>query len=120
MFRKQPAPSPPRKHSPLLYPAAVLSAASLAWTTWSLVGLLGAGLVGVTVATGADIIWGSVIIAEARSLHIYTRNKKHDLVPLFGWAALLVVAGYLAWHGLNERNIAMAAAGPFLPLGAKV
>lgn len=102
--------------SPLVYPAALLSLASLAWTTWSLVDLLGTGTIGVTVAVGADIIWGSVIIAEARGLRIANRPWA---VPAFGWAALLVVAAFLAWHGLAKHSLAMAAAGPFLPLGAK-
>ncbi|MFF6866660.1 hypothetical protein [Streptomyces ardesiacus] len=109
--------APQKRHtSPLLYPAALLSLASLAWTTWSLVDLLGTGLIGVTVAAGADIIWGSVIIAEARGLRV---AHKPWAVPAFGWAALLVVAGFLAWHGIATGSPAMAAAGPFLPLGAK-
>ncbi|MCX4885885.1 hypothetical protein [Streptomyces sp. NBC_00847] len=106
-----------RRTSPLLYPAVFLSLASLAWTTWSLVDLLGTGLISVTVAAGSDIIWGSVIIAEARGLRITVR--KTNIVPLFGWATLLVVAGFLAWHGLIREDLALAAAGPFLPLGAK-
>ncbi|MFJ3699515.1 hypothetical protein ACIPW9_36225 [Streptomyces sp. NPDC090052] len=103
--------------SPLLYPATALSAASLAWTTWSLVDLLGTGTIGVTVAAGADIIWGSVIVAEARGLRIAGRRWA---VPAIGWAALLAVAVFLVWHGINNNAPAMAAAGPFLPLGAKV
>lgn len=108
----------PKEHrtSPLLYPAVFLSLASLAWTTWSLVDLLGTGLIGVTVAAGADIIWGSVIIAEARGLRV---ANKPWIVPAFGWAALLVVAVFLAMHGMQKESLAMAAAGPFLPLGAK-
>lgn len=102
--------------SPLIYPAAILSAASLAWTTWSLVDLLGAGWIGITVAAGADIIWASVIVAEARGLRIAGRAWP---VPALGWATLLVVAAFLAWHGLAAGSLAMAAAGPFLPLGAK-
>ncbi|MFD8839830.1 hypothetical protein [Streptomyces griseofuscus] len=108
-----------KRLSPLLYPAGLLSLASLAWTTWSLVDLLGTGLIGVTVAAGADIIWGSVIIAEARGLRITLGPSARNIVPAFGWAALLVVAVFLAWHGITKGAPAMAAAGPFLPLGAK-
>lgn len=104
------------KRSPLLYPAILLSTASLAWTTWSLVDLLGAGWIGVTVAAGADIIWASVIVAEARGLRIAGRTWP---VPALGWATLLVVAAFLAWHGITEGSATMAVAGPFLPLGAK-
>lgn len=106
-----------RRRSPLLYPAVFLSLASLAWTTWSLVDLLGTGWIGFTVAAGSDIVWGSVIIAEARGLRIAGRSW---IVPALGWATLLIVAAFLASHGITRDSIAMAAAGPFLPLGAKV
>lgn len=105
--------------SPLLFPAGFLSLASLAWTTWSLVDLLGTGWIGVTVATGADVIWGSVIIAEARGLRITVGKKQRNIVPAFGWVTLLVVAAFLALHGIEKNSLAMAAAGPFLPFGAK-
>ena len=108
--------TPTSRRSPLLYPAVFLSLASLAWTTWSLVDLLGTGLIGVTVATGADIIWGSVIIAEARGLRVANRAW---VVPTFGWITLLIVAAFLAMHGMQRESLAMAAAGPFLPFGAK-
>lgn len=111
------APTRTRTTSPLLIPAGLLSLASLAWTTWSLVDLLGTGTIGFTVAAGADIIWGSVILAEARGLRIAGRSWT---VPALGWAALLVVAVLLAWHGAAKGVLAMAVAGPFLPLGAKV
>ena len=105
------------KPSPLSYPAVALSLASLAWTTWSLVDLLGTGLIGVTVAAGADVVWGAVILAEARRLRV---SGKAWVVPAVGWAALLAVAGLLVWHGLDRGVAAMAVAGPLLPLGAKV
>lgn len=108
--------APMKRRSPLLYPAVFLSLASLAWTTWSLVDLLGTGWIGVTVAAGADIIWGSVIIAEARGLRVAGRSW---IVPVFGWVTLLIVATFLAMHGMQRESLAMAAAGPFLPLGAK-
>ncbi|MFD8469087.1 hypothetical protein ACFV10_28765 [Streptomyces cyaneofuscatus] len=112
-------PAKATNRSPLLWPALGLSAASLAWTTWSLVDLLGAGLIGVTVAAGADVIWGSVIIAEARGLRVSVGKKNRNIVHAFGWVALLVVATFLALHGIQKGSLAMAAAGPFLPFGAK-
>ncbi|MFI2084342.1 hypothetical protein ACH43Y_28785 [Streptomyces rubiginosohelvolus] len=108
----------PKGLSPLLAPAVVLSGASLAWTTWSLVDLLGTGPIGLTVAAGADIVWASVIVAEARGLRITAKGR--NLVPLVGWAALLAVAGLLVWHGIRAGSTPMAVAGPLLPLGAKV
>ncbi|MEU2143600.1 hypothetical protein ABZ741_04715 [Streptomyces globisporus] len=104
--------------SPLIAPAVILSGASLAWTTWSLVDLLGTGAIGLTVAAGADIVWAAVIAAEARGLRIPARGR--NLVPAIGWAALLAVAGLLVWHGIRADSIPMAVAGPLLPLGAKV
>ncbi|MDF2708161.1 MAG: hypothetical protein K0R62_3813 [Nonomuraea muscovyensis] len=103
--------------TPLLIPAALLSAGSLAWTTWSLVDLLGAGPWGITVAAGADIIWASVIWAEARGLRIAGYRWP---VAAIGWAALLAVGAFLVWHGIDRGHAAMAVAGPLLPIGAKL
>ncbi|MFI9497864.1 winged helix-turn-helix transcriptional regulator [[Kitasatospora] papulosa] len=108
----------PKGLSPLVIPAALLSGASLAWTTWSLVDLLGTGPIGLTVAAGADIVWASVIVAEARGLRITV--KGFNVVPVIGWLALLAVAGLLVWHGIRADSIPMAVAGPLLPLGSKV
>lgn len=105
------------KTSPLIKLAALLSFGSLIWTTWSLFDLLGAGPAGITVAACADAVWGSVIYAEYRGVRLAGRRWP---VALFGWAALLAVAVFLVWHGLADNNLAMAYAGPFLPLGAKV
>ncbi|MFJ3283291.1 hypothetical protein [Streptomyces halstedii] len=107
----------PTKTSPLIKLAALLSFGSLIWTTWSLFDLLGAGPAGVTVAVCADAVWGSVIYAEYRGVRL---AGKRWPVALFGWAALLAVASFLVWHGIADNNLAMAYAGPFLPLGAKV
>lgn len=109
--------TPKPKTSPLIKLAALLSFGSLIWTTWSLFDLLGAGPAGITVAACADAVWGSVIYAEYRGVRLAGRRWP---VALFGWAALLAVAVFLVWHGLADNNLAMAYAGPFLPLGAKV
>ncbi|MFE5482995.1 hypothetical protein [Streptomyces sp. NPDC056527] len=105
------------KLSPLIKLAAFLSLGSLIWTTWSLFDLLGAGPAGITVAACADAVWGSVIYAEYRGVRL---AGKRWPVALFGWAALIAVAVFLVWHGIADDNLAMAFAGPFLPLGAKV
>lgn len=105
------------KLSRMVYPAAFLSLASLVWTTWSLVDLLGAGAVGLTVAGTADIVWSLVIWAEWRGVRL---AGKRWTVPAIGWATLLTVVGFLVWHGIAQDNLAWAIAGPFLPLGAKV
>ncbi|MFE1949906.1 hypothetical protein ACFW9D_05490 [Streptomyces sp. NPDC059524] len=104
------------KTSPLIKLAATLSFGSLIWTTWSLFDLLGAGIAGITVAACADAVWGSVIYAEYRGVRIAGRKWP---VALFGWISLLAVAFFLVWHGIADDNLAMAFAGPFLPIGAK-
>ncbi|NUS25048.1 MAG: DMT family transporter [Streptomyces sp.] len=109
--------APTTKTSPLTKLAAFLSIGSLIWTTWSLFDLLGAGPAGITVAVCADAVWGSVIYAEYRGVRLAGRSWP---VALFGWAALITVATFLVWHGIADNNLAMAYAGPFLPLGAKV
>jgi hypothetical protein len=109
--------APTAKTSPLTKLAAFLSFGSLIWTTWSLFDLLGAGPAGITVAACADAVWGSVIYAEYRGVRL---AGKRWPVALFGWAALLAVAVFLVWHGIADNNLAMAFAGPFLPLGSKV
>jgi hypothetical protein len=105
------------KKSPLVKLAAFLSLGSAIWTTWSLFDLLGAGPAGITVAACADAVWGSVIYAEYRGVRVAGRRWP---VALFGWASLIAVAVFLVWHGIADSNLAMAGAGPFLPLGAKV
>lgn len=109
--------APTKKTSPLIKLAAFLSFGSLIWTTWSLFDLLGAGPAGITVAVCADAVWGSVIYAEYRGVRL---AGKRWPVSLFGWAALIAVAVFLVWHGIADNNLAMAYAGPFLPLGSKV
>lgn len=109
--------APTKKTSPLTKLAAFLSVGSLIWTTWSLFDLLGAGPAGITVAACADAVWGSVIYAEYRGVRLAGRRWP---VALFGWAALMAVAVFLVWHGIADDNLAMAFAGPFLPLGSKV
>lgn len=109
--------APTAKKTPLTKLAAFLSLGSLIWTTWSLFDLLGAGPAGITVAACADAVWGSVIYAEYRGVRL---AGKRWPVALFGWAALITVAVFLVWHGIADNNLAMAFAGPFLPVGAKV
>ncbi|MGV9891717.1 hypothetical protein [Streptomyces sp. NPDC003395] len=109
--------APAAKTSPLTKLAAFLSIGSAIWTTWSLFDLLGAGPAGITVAACADAVWGSVIYAEYRGVRLAGKSWP---VAAFGWAALLAVAVFLVWHGIADHNLAMAFAGPFLPLGAKV
>ena len=101
------------KARPLLAVASALSVASLGWTTYSLLDLLKVGAIGLTVAVTADLIWSAVIWCEYKAVG-------HPLfVKVLGWLAVVVVGGFIAWHGITENNPAMAVAGPFLTLGTK-
>jgi hypothetical protein len=103
----------PTEAVPVLVFASVLSAASLAWTTYSLLDLLHAGWIGVTVAATADLIWSAVIWCEYKGI------GSKGWVKTIGWLAVVVVGGFIAWHGADKNSAAMAIAGPFLTLGTK-
>lgn len=103
----------PRRLTPLVAAASILSTASLAWTTWSLTDLLGVGAIGVTVAATADLIWASVIWCEYKSI------GKTWAIKSIGWLAVVVVGLFIAWHGVTQDNQAMTIAGPFLTVGTK-
>lgn len=110
--KKREAVGDPSKRKPLVGVASVLSLASLGWTTWSLMDLLGVGPVGLTVALTADLIWSAVIYCEYRRIG-------GGWVKALGWLAVLVVGGFIVYHGITLENPAMAAAGPFLTVGTK-
>jgi hypothetical protein len=93
--------------------ACFLSAGSMGWTTWSMLDLLKVGAIGLTVALTADVIWSAVIYAE------YAEVGHPVLIKITGWVTNAIVGAFIAWHGYSENNLAMAAAGPFLTLGAK-
>lgn len=106
--------------------AFFLTAASMGWTTWSIVDLLGAGPIGLTVAGTCDLIWAAVSYAAYKGYGPH-RRKKDGTVKVqmwathtIGWGVLLIVIGLLVWHGLEKHNTPMAVAGPLLPLGAKI
>lgn len=99
--------------NPLVVLASTLSTASLTWTTWSLMDLLGVGPIGLTVALTADLIWASVIWCE------YKRIGNKWAVKIIGWIAVVIVGLFIAWHGISVGNDSMAVLGPFLTLGTK-
>lgn len=103
----------PEKAMPLLVFACVLSVASLGWTTYSLLDLLKVGAIGLTVAATADLIWSAVIWCE------YQDIGPKWWVKAVGWLTVLVVGGFISWHGVSQDSMAMAVAGPFLTLGTK-
>lgn len=104
----------PDKAKPLVFAATGLSAASLAWTTWSLLDLLKVGWIGLTVAVSADVIWAALIWCEYKGI------GRPAFIKTIGWLTVLVVGGFIAGHGIMRNSPAMAIAGPFLTLGAKI
>lgn len=119
-----------KKISPLIMLASLLSTASLAWTTYSVVDLLGIGPMGLTVAASLDIVWGAILYAEYKRIPLMGSRRATSIV---GWSALAAVVALLVWHGKTlegsvvagemitaEGAMAVAAAGPLLPLGAKI
>lgn len=102
-----------KKVTPIVVVAIILSAASLGWTTWSLLDLLKVGAIGLTVSVTADLIWASVIYCEYKGI------GSSGWVKAIGWFAVLIVGGFIAWHGVTRENMAMAVAGPFLTIGTK-
>lgn len=103
----------PGEAVPILIFASVLSIASLGWTTYSLLDLLSAGLIGVTVAATADIIWSAVIWCEYKGI------GPKVWVKAIGWIAVAIVGAFISWHGIAKDSAAMAVAGPFLTVGTK-
>jgi hypothetical protein len=136
---KTPAKSQPRKKASqqreakpfLLTPFGFfLSACSVAWTTFSVVDLMGIGLMGLTVAVSLDIIWVAIMYATHMEIPFYGSLRATQAI---GWAFLVAVVVIIAWHGASlegevvfgyavDANMArgMAVAGPILPVGAKV
>lgn len=102
------------KAGPLLVFACILSLASLGWTTYSLLDLMKAGPIGLTVAATADVIWSAVIYCEYQGIG----NKW--FVKITGWITVLIVGGFIGWHGVVANNTEMAVAGPFLTIGTKI
>lgn len=110
-----------RKMAPLIVVAVILSAASLAWTTWSLMDLLGTGAIGFTVAVGADLIWSAILWAEYKGVADGLGGKVGKwAVIVIGWLAVGAVVALLVFHGLADSSIPMATAGVLPPLGAKL
>lgn len=102
------------KAGPLVLFACILSAASLVWTTYSLLDLMKVGAIGVTVAATADVIWSAVIYCEYQGIG----NKW--FVKITGWITVLIVGGFIGWHGVTKDSTEMAVAGPFLTIGTKI
>lgn len=120
----------PRRWNILVVASVLLSVASIAWSTYSILDLLSLGPIAITVAATVDLIWMSIQYAQHRGLKLMGSRKNTEVA---GWISLAALVGLLIWHGISlnghtvagtyiDQNtaIAIAVASPFLPLGAKL
>lgn len=122
--------------SPLYLAAGTLSLASLAWTTYSILDLMSIGILGLTVAATADVIWMSIIYADHHAVPLWGSRTTTRVV---GWITVGIVALLIVFHGLSLNGttvnywfaseetvlrggeaLALALVGPFLPIGSKI
>jgi len=98
---------------PIVYGALALAALSLAWSAYSITGLMDSGPYGLTVAVAGDIGWVTVLWAEA---HGVTIGGYRWPAVLAGWLIAIGVGVLLAIHGAaaTEHATAQAIAGPFV------
>lgn len=71
---------------------------------------------GLVVGLGAEAFWGVVQYLNHRKIQL----KWPWLVPYLGWFSVASVMGLLVWHGADRGNVALAVAGPIVPLVAKL
>jgi flagellar biosynthesis GTPase FlhF len=113
----------------LVIAAALLSTASIVWTTYSILDLLDIGVIALTVAATLDLIWISIQYAQHKGIPLMGSRIATEVA---GWVAIAAVVGLLVWHGLtlegqtiagqminHETAMSIAVASPLLPLGAK-
>ncbi|MFB7858750.1 hypothetical protein [Rhodococcus qingshengii] len=122
--------------NPLYITAATLSLASLAWTTYSVLDLMGIGVMAITVAAALDLVWLGVIYAEHHNVPFMGRRETTRYIGMGMVGAVVLL---LIWHGLSlegevftvfglgsdqpltwDQARAIAVAGPLLPIGAKI
>jgi hypothetical protein len=98
---------------PIVYGALALAALSLAWSAYSITGLMDSGPYGLTVAVAGDIGWVTVLWAEAHGVTIGGHRWPSVLA---GWLIAIGVGVLLAIHGAAapEHATAQAIAGPFV------
>ncbi|MFG2747244.1 hypothetical protein ACGFY0_45335 [Streptomyces chartreusis] len=97
---------------PILYGAYALAGLSLIWSGYAITDLMHSGPFGVSVAVAGDIGWMSVLWAEHH-------RRGGRTVTIAGWVIAVGVGVLLALHGVDERSVAQAIAGPFVVLVGK-
>lgn len=101
-----------RDRPPILYGAYTLAALSLVWSGYAITDLMNSGKFGLSVALAGDIGWLSIMWAE---------HKRRGGIPVVvaGWVIAVGVGVLLVLHGVDERSVAQAIAGPFVVLVGK-
>lgn len=121
----------------LVFLACLLSAGSLAYSTWSFMDLnqitegrvsiqgLNFSIVGLSAAATMDLIWSATMVAEYKGRKILWNRKTRDgkreavnILPHIGWFEVLAVAAMLGYHGHGIGNGA-AVFTAILPIATK-
>ncbi|MFD7978873.1 hypothetical protein [Streptomyces sp. NPDC059071] len=97
---------------PILYGAYALAGLSLLWSGYAITDLMNSGPFGVSVAIAGDIGWITVMWAEHQ-------RRGGRLAITAGWVIAVGVGVLLVLHGVDEKSVAQAIAGPFVVLVGK-
>jgi hypothetical protein len=97
---------------PILYGAYALAGLSLIWSGYAITDLMHSGKFGLSVALAGDIGWLTIMWAE---------HKRRGGIPVIaaGWVIAIGVGFLLVLHGVEEKSVPQAIAGPFVVLVAK-
>lgn len=71
---------------------------------------------GLVVGFGVEAFWGVVQYLAHRKVVIV----KAWVVPALAWISMICIMGLLVWHGIDRDHVALAVAGPLVPLVAKI
>src|SRR5690606_21405913 len=86
---------------PVLFVGGALTAASMAWTAWSVVDMVSAVTplpVAIAVATGVELSWLAMVAVEWA--HAQRGQRVPRALAAAGWATVAVVVAVLTLHGI--------------------
>lgn len=121
----------------LVFLACLLSAGSLAYSTWTFLDLnqidggevvikgMTVSVIGLSAAAFMDLFWSATMVAEYRGRQIrYVRRSGErkgeviNILPYLGWLEVLLIAAMLGYHGSTLGGGA-AVFTAILPIGTK-
>lgn len=103
---------------PVLFVGGALTAASMAWTAWSVVDMVGTITplpVAIAVATGVELSWLAMVAVEWA--HAQRGQRVPRALAAAGWATVAVVVAVLTLHGIMAGWALIPLAA--MPIGAK-